>query len=156
MRWRYDHGPDLNPTQHCYTIIPFIHSFIHSSPGLDLPLCCASRSFALGQGPTGGVWGCVCVCLSINNNLRMQLHSNNNLFYPFPNLSPIQIIRLAGGPIGGARWTGILLPFFSLSAPPPSSLRRFGCSFELDSCQELSWQLSKGQSKKRKESIPGT
>lgn len=142
MPLRCDHGPDLNPTQHCYPI----HS-LHP-PGWTC-LCAEEADHLLpAQGPTGGVWGCVCVCLSINNNLRMQLHRNNNLFYPFPISHPFRSsvwLGVRSEVLGGQ---GSYSLFFSQS--PPSSLRRFGCSFELDSCQELSWQLSWTEKKERK------
>ena len=155
MRWRYDHGPDLNPTQHCYTIIPFIHSFIHP-PGWTC-LCAVQADHLLwdrGQpAACEGVFVCACPSIIISgcNSIVITIYFIlSQISHPFRSSVWLGVRSEVLGGQGSYSLFSLSLP------PPPSSLRRFGCSFELDSCQELSWQLSKGQSKKRKESIPRT
>lgn len=127
--------------------------FIHSSPGLELPLCCGSRSFAPGTGANRrrvSVCLCVCACLSINNNLHS---TNNNLFYPFPISHPFRSsvwLEVRSEVLGGQG-------FYSLF-PPQSAPRVWDGLAELGSCQELAWQLSwtRGEKKKGKKLSPGS
>lgn len=125
--------------------------FIHSSPGLELPLCCGSRSFAPGTGANRrrvSVCLCVCACLSINNNLHS---TNNNLFYPFPISHPFRSsvwLEVRSEVLGGQG-------FYSLF-PPQSAPRVWDGLAELGSCQELAWQLSwtRGKKKKKERNYP--
>ena len=142
MPLRCDHGPDLNPTQHCYPI----HSFIPRA-GLAFvlrkPIICSRHR---GQpAACEGVFVCACPSIIISgcNSIVITIYFIlSQISHPFRSSVWLGVrSEVLGG-------QGSYSLFFSQS--PPSSLRRFGCSFELDSCQELSWQLSWTEKKERK------
>ena len=124
------------------------HSFFHP-PGWSC-LCAVEADHLLpAQGANRrrvSVCLCVCACLSINNNL----HSNNNLFYPFPISHPFRSsvwLEVRSEVLGGQG-------FYSLF-PPQSAPRVWDGLAELGSCQELAWQLPWTRERKERNYPPG-